>query len=85
MHSVISTGAEVCKGAQVSHSIIMPGAKVHAGAKVSYAIVGDGADIGENAVVGAQQEGAEHYAISVVAPFYKVDKGAAVEAGAMVE
>ena len=85
VHSVISTGAEVCKGAQVSHSIIMPGAKVHAGAKVSYAIVGDGADIGENAVVGAEQEGAEHYAISVVAPFYKVDKGAAVEAGAMVE
>ena len=85
VHSVISTGAEVCKGAKVEHSIIMPGAKVLEGATVSYAIVGDGAEIGAGAKVGSPQNKSEHCAISVIAPAYKVDGGAVVEAGAMVE
>lgn len=85
VHSVISTGAEVFKGAKISHSIIMPGAKVREGAQVSFAIVGDGADIGAGAVVGAEQKAGEHCAISVVAPYYKVEEKGTVEAGAMVE
>ena len=85
VHSVISTGAEIFKGAKIEHSIIMPGAKVREGAQVSYAIVGDGADIGAGAKVGAMQDKGEHYAISVVAPNYKVEENAVVEAGVMVE
>ena len=85
VHSVISTGAEVYKGARIEHSIIMPGAKVREGAQVSYAIVGDGAEIGAGAKVGSRQKKGEHCAIAVIAPGYKVEENAAVEAGTMVE
>ncbi|MDE6550486.1 MAG: glucose-1-phosphate adenylyltransferase [Clostridia bacterium] len=86
VNSVISTGAEVCRGAKVSHSIVMPGAKVCEGASVAYAIIGAGAVIGSGAKVGKEQSGKDgNYDISVVAPNYTVKDGGVVDAGAMVE
>ena len=85
-NSVISTGAEVCKGASVSHSIVMPGAKVCEGASVAYAIIGAGAVIGSGARVGKEQSDKDGcYDISVVAPAYVVKDGGIVDAGEMVE
>lgn len=86
VNSVISTGAEVCKGASVSHSIVMPGAKVCEGASVAYAIIGAGAVIGSGARVGKEQSDKDGcYNISVVAPAYVVKDGGIVDAGEMVE
>ncbi len=86
VNSVISTGAEVCKGASVSHSIVMPGAKVCEGASVAYAIIGAGAVIGSGARVGKEQSDKDGcYDISVVAPAYVVKDGGIVDAGEMVE
>ncbi len=86
VNSVISTGAEVCKGASVSHSIVMPGAKVCEGASVAYAIIGAGAVIGNGARVGKEQSDKDGcYDISVVAPAYVVKDGGIVDAGEMVE
>ena len=86
VNSVISTGAEVCKGANVSHSIVMPGAKVCEGASVAYAIIGAGAVIGSGARVGKEQSDKDGcYDISVVAPAYVVKDGGIVDAGEMVE
>lgn len=86
VNSVVSTGAEVCKGASVSHSIVMPGAKVCEGASVAYAIIGAGAVIGSGARVGKEQSDKDGcYDISVVAPAYVVKDGGIVDAGEMVE
>ena len=86
VNSVISTGAEVCKGASVSHSIVMPGAKVCEGASVAYEIIGAGAVIGSGARVGKEQSDKDGcYDISVVAPAYVVKDGGIVDAGEMVE
>ncbi len=86
VNSVVSTGAEVCKGASVSHSIVMPGAKVCEGASVAYAIIGAGAVIGSGARVGKEQSDKDGcYNISVVAPAYVVKDGGIVDAGEMVE
>ena len=86
VNRVISTGAEVCKGASVSHSIVMPGAKVCEGASVAYAIIGAGAVIGSGARVGKEQSDKDGcYDISVVAPAYVVKDGGIVDAGEMVE
>ena len=86
VNSVISTGAEVCKGASVSHSIVMPGAKVCEGASVAYAIIGAGAVTGSGARVGKEQSDKDGcYDISVVAPAYVVKDGGIVDAGEMVE
>lgn len=86
VNSVISTGAEVCKGASVSHSIVMLGAKVCEGASVAYAIIGAGAVIGSGARVGKEQSDKDGcYDISVVAPAYVVKDGGIVDAGEMVE
>ncbi len=70
-NSVLSVGATVKQGAQVTYSVLMPGAVVEEGAVVQYAIVGEKCCVGKNAQVGAPPESAanpDDWGIVVLGP-----------------
>ena len=75
-HSVISTGAQIKKGAKVYDSVIMPGAVVESGAVVRRAIIAENAIVKRGASVG-ESEGL----IAVVGNNCVVPEGGAVKAG----
>lgn len=52
VHSVISTGCTIEKGAIVENSFIMPNTIVKAGAKIEYSIISENCTIGTNAKIG---------------------------------
>ena len=56
IHSVISTGCIVEKGAVIKNAFVMPNTVVKKGALVQYAIVSENCIIGENAVIGTPCE-----------------------------
>jgi len=98
-HSIVTSGSEVHgtvensvlfhsvtveKGAVVRGSILMPGTVVKAGAVVEYSIIAERVTIGENAHVGAPDDGSAGWDITVVAQDLSVSSGAAVKAGDMI-
>ncbi len=80
-NSVLSYGASVGEGAEVSYSVIMPNATIESGAKVSYAIVGENCRVGKNAVVGGAPGSVdfENWGIAVLGPNTEVKDGETVE------
>jgi len=83
-NSVLSAGAYVAEGAEISYSILMPGARVEAGAVVRYAIIGENAVISENAVVGSYPDGTEGWGVATIGPNAVIDPGRIIPAKAMI-
>ncbi len=87
-NSVLSVGATVKQGAQVTYSVLMPGAVVEEGAVVQYAIVGEKSCVGKNARVGAPPESAanpDEWGIAVLGPGTQVAEGEVVPAKQMLD
>ena len=80
-NSVLSHGARVEEGAEVSYSVLMPGVTVKRGAVVRYAILGENCQVDAGAVVGADPESCEpdEWGITVLGP------GTAIAAGETVK
>ena len=55
-HSILSTGAQVRKGAEIEDSVIMSGAIIGHGAKIKRAIIGEGAVISEGVEIDGTDE-----------------------------
>ena len=55
-HSILSTGAQVRKGAVIEDSVIMSGAIIGQGAKIKRAIIGEGAIIAEGVEIDGTEE-----------------------------
>ena len=81
MNSVLSHGARIEDGAEVSYSVLMPGVTVKRGAVVRYAILGENCQVDAGAVVGADPESCEpdEWGITVLGP------GTAIAAGETVK
>ena len=79
-NSVLFAGVTVEEGAVVEDSIIMTGVTVKKGSVIKRAIVDENTFIGENAVVG-EKDGE----IVVIGSDTKVEDGAAIEAGVMID
>ena len=79
VHSVISVGCSIGKGAVVEDSVVMPGVVIEDGAIVRHAILGENSRVGKNAVVGGAFAADEKKEISVTS------KGAVVEAGSVLK
>lgn len=86
-NSIISHGAYIGEDVIIKDSVILPNAIVNDGAKINYSIVAEKAVIGEKAKIGEVQQSAVNgeWQIAVIGPNAKVDSGATVEPGAMVE
>ena len=80
-NSVLSPGARVEEGAEVSYSVLMPGVTVKRGAVVRYAILGENCQVEAGAAVGADPESCdpESWGITVLGP------GTAIAAGEIVK
>ena len=79
VHSVISVGCYIGKGALVEDSVVMPGVVIEDGAIVRHAILGEDSKVCKNAVVGGAFAEGEKKEISVTS------KGAVVEAGSVLK
>ena len=84
IHSILSAGVKVEKGAVVEDAVVMGGAVIKAGAVVKHCIVGEDVVIGENAVVGAMPEGDEK-GVATVGPGVCVGANAKIGPNAMVK
>ena len=84
IHSILSAGVKVEKGAVVEDAVVMGGAVIKAGAVVKHCIVGESVVIGENAVVGAMPEGDEK-GVATVGPGVCVGANAKIGPNAMVK
>lgn len=84
IHSILSAGVKVEKGAVVEDAVVMGNAVIKAGAVVKHCIVGEDAVIGENAVVGAMPEGDEK-GVATVGPGVCVGANAKIGPSAMVK
>lgn len=87
-NSVLSVGATVKQGAQVSYSVLLPGAVIEEGAVVQYAIVGEKCCVGKNARVGAPPESVEDpddWGIAVLGPGTRLAEGKVVPAKQMLD
>ena len=84
IHSILSAGVKVEKGAVVEDAVVMGGAVIKAGAVVKHCIVGENVVIGENAVVGAMPEGDEK-GVATVGPGVCVGANAKIGPNAMVK
>ena len=78
VHSVISVGCYIGKGALVEDSVVMPGVVIEDGAIVRNCILGEGSKVGKNAVVGGAFAEGEQKKISVTS------KNAVVEANTVL-
>ena len=78
VHSVISVGCSIGKGALIEDSVVMPGVVIEDGAIVRHAILGENSKVGKNAVVGGAFAEGEKKQISVTS------KGAVVEANTVL-
>ena len=84
IHSILSAGVKVEKGAVVEDAVVMGGAVIKAGAVVKHCIVGEIVVIGVNAVVGAMPEGDEK-GVATVGPGVCVGANAKIGPNAMVK
>ncbi|MCI8438290.1 MAG: glucose-1-phosphate adenylyltransferase [Oscillospiraceae bacterium] len=80
MNSVLSHGARIEEGAEVSYSVLMPGVTVKRGAVVRYAILGENCQVEAGATVGDSPENCDpdKWGVTVMGP------GSAVAAGEIV-
>ena len=80
MNSVLSHGARIEEGAEVSYSVLMPGVTVKRGAVVRYAILGENCQVEAGATVGDSPENCDpdKWGVTVMGP------GSAVAAGETV-
>ena len=80
MNSVLSHGARIEEGAEVSYSVLMPGVSVKRGAVVRYAILGENCQVEAGATVGDSPENCDpdKWGVTVMGP------GSAVAAGEIV-
>jgi glucose-1-phosphate adenylyltransferase len=78
IHSVISVGCYIGKGALIEDSVVMPGVVIEDGAIIRHAILGENSKVGKNAVVGGAFAEGEKKQISVTS------KGAVVEANTVL-
>ena len=80
MNSVLSHGARIEDGAEVSYSVLMPGVTVKRGAVVRYAILGENCQVEAGATVGDSPENCDpdKWGVTVMGP------GSAAAAGAVV-
>ena len=85
-NSVLSPGARVEEGAEVSYSVLMPGVTVKRGAVVRYAIVGENCTIEAGASVGGNPEDSdpEAWGISVLGPNTTIGPGEVVAPNVML-
>lgn len=85
-NSIISTGVDVCEGAEIYDSVIMPNAVIEKGAVIRHSIVGWKAHIGRDAKIGAFQQAPEsgEWKIAVVGPHTAVKENSVINAGEMV-
>jgi glucose-1-phosphate adenylyltransferase len=74
--SVLSPGVVVEKGATVVDSVLLPGVRVRAGARVVRAVLDDRVDVGEQAVVGGDDD------VTLVGRRARVEAGHEVAPGA---
>ena len=79
VHSVISVGCSIGKGAQIEDSVVMPGVVIEDGAIVRNCILGEDTKVCKNAVVGGQFGEGEKREISVTS------KGAVIEANSVLK
>lgn len=84
IHSIISTGCHVGKGALIEDSVIMPGVTVESGAIVRHAIIGENTQIRRGAVVGGIFAPDEPKMISVTQKNAIVDENTALLPGEML-
>ena len=80
MNSVLSHGARIEDGAEVSYSVLMPGVTVKRGAVVRYAILGENCQVEAGATVGDSPENCDpdKWGVTVMGP------GSAAAAGEVV-
>lgn len=80
IHSVVSTGCTVEKGAVVKDSVLMPGVVVKKSARVAYCVVGEDTEIGVNAKVGDDPEfyPKNAWGITVLGKKRKVEQNAVI-------
>jgi len=74
--SVLSPGVVVEKGATVMDSVLLPGVRVRAGARVVRAVLDDRVDVGEQAMVGGDDD------VTLVGRRARVEAGHEVAPGA---
>ena len=85
-NSVLSPGARVEEGAEVSYSVLMPGVTVKRGAVVRYAIVGENCQVEAGAVVGGNPEDydPDKWGVTVLGPGTVISAGETVEPKTML-
>ncbi len=85
-NSVLSHGARVEEGAEVSYSVLMPGVTVKRGAVVRYAILGENCQVEAGASVGGNPESSdpEQWGITVLGPGTTIEAGATVAPNSML-
>ena len=85
-NSVLSHGARVEEGAEVSYSVLMPGVTVKRGAVVRYAILGENCQVEAGASVGGNPESSdpEKWGITVLGPGTTIEAGATVAPNSML-
>ena len=84
IHSILSAGVKVEKGAVVEDAVVMGGAVIKAGAVVKHCILGENVEVGENAVVGDHPEGGGIGDVAHVGPGLKIGANAVVTPTAKV-
>ena len=85
-NSVLSHGARVEEGAEVSYSVLMPGVTVKRGAVVRYAILGENCQVEAGASVGGNPESSdpEQWGVTVLGPGTTIEAGATVAPNSML-
>ena len=85
-NSVLSPGACVEDGAEVSYSVLMPGVTVKRGAVVRYAIVGENCQVDAGAQVGGEPENydPDTWGITVLGPNTVIAAGEVVKPNTML-
>ncbi|MDE6881390.1 MAG: glucose-1-phosphate adenylyltransferase [Oscillospiraceae bacterium] len=86
LNSVLSHGARVEEGAEVSYSVLMPGVTVKRGAVVRYAILGENCQVEAGASVGGAPESCEpdKWGVTVLGPGASVGPGEIVPPNTML-
>ena len=86
LNSVLSHGAKVEEGAEVSYSVLMPGVTVKRGAVVRYAILGENCLVDAGAVVGGTPESCDpdKWGVTVLGPGASVGAGENIAPNSMI-
>ena len=86
MNSVLSHGARIEDGAEVSYSVLMPGVTVKRGAVVRYAILGENCQVEAGATVGDSPENCDpdKWGVTVMGPGSAAAAGEAVAPNTML-